>query len=57
MQSQKKTADDKLQRYRGINGVGVHQQHAQKTARRDDTRSVTHDLAWVPSANEHMLIL
>lgn len=57
MQSPKKTADDKLQTYKGINGVGVHQQRAQKTAKGDDIRSVTYDLAWVPSSNEHMLIL
>lgn len=57
MQSPKKPADDKLLTYRGINGVGGHQQRAQKTAKRDDIRSVTHDLAWIPSSNEHMLIL
>jgi len=57
MQSPEKSADDKLQTYRGIDGVGGHQQRAQKTAKRDDVRSVLHDLMWAPTANEHMLIL
>lgn len=57
MQNPKKNAGDKSQTYRGTDEVGGHQQRAQKTAERDNVRSVLHDLMWAPTANEHMLIL
>jgi hypothetical protein len=57
MNSPKKTAGDTSQTYRGIDRVGGHQQRAQKTAKRDDVRCALHDLMWVPTANEYMLIL
>ncbi|QJI40062.1 hypothetical protein HKK52_03710 [Pseudomonas sp. ADAK2] len=57
MQNPKKNAGDKSQTYRGTDEVRGHQQRAQKTAERDNVRSVLHDLMWAPTANEHMLIL
>ncbi|EJM35094.1 hypothetical protein PMI26_05436 [Pseudomonas sp. GM33] len=53
MQNPKKNAGDKSQ----TDEVGGHQQRAKKTAKRDDVRSVVHDLMWVPIANDYMLIL
>jgi hypothetical protein len=57
MQNPNKNAAAKSRADRGTGEVGGHQQRSQKTAKRDDVRSVLHDLMWAPSANEHMLIL
>jgi hypothetical protein len=57
MQNPNKNAAAKSRACSGPGEVGGHQPRSQKTAKRDDVRSVLHDLMWAPSANEHMLIL
>ncbi len=57
MQNPKKNVGDKSQTYRGTDEVDGHQKRALKTGRRDDVRSVVHDLMWVATTNEYMLIL
>lgn len=55
MHRAKKTAGNQSRNVRGT--APGHKHHAQSTAKRDDFRSAFHNLVWVPSTNEHMLIL
>ncbi|BCX67547.1 hypothetical protein [Pseudomonas izuensis] len=57
MQNLKKKAALQSRADRGFGEVGARQQHAKKSGKREDFRSLIHDLMWIPSSPEHMLIL